>query len=189
VNGKERPFGYIVVEKDRIEVHGPPRPLDPTETTLLRPGIPKVRFAVDVNVGKLAGLLRMAGFDTFYDPEGDDGELAEISATQERILLTRDHSLLKRKKVVHGRLIRHEAPVEQLREVVGLYGLQERLEPFSRCLRCNERLEVVSKEAVIDRLEPLTRKYYDDFRICPGCNRLYWAGSHREKMQKIIEEL
>jgi hypothetical protein len=189
VNGEERGFTYPVGPNDRIEVFGLDRPTDPTAATLLRPGLPTIRFAVDANVGKLAGLLRMCGFDTFFDPALNDESLAEISRRERRIILSRDHALLKRKKVSHGRLIRHAKPVEQLREIVDLYALRQRLAPFSRCLRCNGHLREVAKTEIIGRLQPLTRKYYDDFRICPGCDRLYWPGSHRERMLKIIEEI
>ncbi|MFO7605206.1 MAG: Mut7-C RNAse domain-containing protein [Desulfurivibrionaceae bacterium] len=189
VNGREQDFACRVGPDDRIEVFGLPLPTDPTLPTPLRLALPAPRFAVDANVGKLAGLLRMTGFDTFFEPTMNDEALAEISRREQRILLTRDHALLKRKKVVHGRLVRHHKPIEQLREVIDLYGLRERIEPFSRCLRCNDRLRKVAKEEIINRLLPLTIKYYDDFRICPRCARLYWPGSHRERMLKIIKEL
>jgi len=189
INGEDQNFDYLVGSDDRIEVFGLPLPVDPTEESFLRPGVPDIRFAVDANVSKLAGLLRMTGFDTFSDPGLDDGELAEISYQDQRILLTRDNALRKRKKVVHGRLVRHHKPVEQLREIIDLYGLRDKIEPFSRCLRCNDRLREVAKEEIMDRLQPLTRKYYDDFMICPRCDRLYWPGSHRERMVQIIEEI
>ena len=96
---------------------------------------------------------------------------------------------MKRKVVIHGQLIRHSNPADQLREVVGLYGLRDQILPFSRCLCCNNGLQEIAKAEIIDRLQPLTRKYYYDFRICPQCERLYWPGSHRQRMLKLIEEL
>ena len=189
VNGAETDFKHLVAADDRIEVFAVPWPLDLTEPSHLTPALHPIRFAVDANVGKLARLLRMTGFDTFYEPGLDDAALAETAWRDKRILLTRDIALLKRKVVVHGRLIRHSNPTDQLREVIGLYGLRERIRPFSRCLCCNSGLQEITKAEIIERLQPLTRKYYDDFRICPQCERLYWPGSHRQRMLKLIEEL
>jgi hypothetical protein len=189
VNGAEKDFNYLVGADDRIEVFGVPPSVDLTEHNHLTPALHPIRFAVDANVGKLARLLRMTGFDTSYDPGLTDAELAETAWRDKRILLTRDIALLKKKVVVHGRLIRHSNPAKQLKEVIGLYGLRDRILPFSRCLCCNGVLEEIAKAKIIDRLQPLTRRYYDDFRICPQCERLYWPGSHRQRMLKFIEEL
>ncbi|MCK4839161.1 MAG: hypothetical protein KAS94_10170 [Desulfobulbaceae bacterium] len=189
VNGEEKDFNHIVAENDRIEVFAVPWSIDLTRHNHLTPALHPIRFAVDANVGKLARMLRMTGFDTFYDPGLSDAELAETAWRDKRILLTRDIALLKRKKVVHGRLIRHSNPAEQLTEVIGLYGLRDQIVPFSRCLCCNNGLEEIAKAEIIDRLQPMTQKYYDDFKICRQCERLYWPGSHRERMLKLIEEL
>lgn len=69
------------------------------------------------------------------------------------------------------------------------FDLLQRIAPFHRCLRCNHPLESVSKEAVLHRLEPLTRQYFDEFHICPDCKQIYWKGSHYEQMQEIVEKL
>jgi uncharacterized protein with PIN domain len=63
------------------------------------------------------------------------------------------------------------------------------MSPFHRCLRCNHPLEIVQKEAVLDRLEPLTKLYFDEFRICPNCKQIYWKGSHYERMQELVEKM
>ena len=189
VNGEEKDFNYIVAENDQIEVFAVPCSADLVKHSPLTPALHPIRFAVDANVGKLARLLRMTGFDTFYDPGLADAELVETAWLEKRVLLTRDRALLKRKKVIHGRLIRHSKPAEQLREVIALYGLRNQIIPFSRCLRCNGVLQTIDKEKITARLQPLTRKYYDAFMICRQCDRLYWPGSHRERMLKLIEEL
>jgi hypothetical protein len=189
VNGQEKDFGHPVAADDRIEVFAVPAPVDLAATNPLRPPLSVIRFAVDANVGKLARLLRLTGFDTLYEPNLDDNELAETAGRDQRILLTRDHDLLKRKIVIYGRLIRSDKPREQLREVVNLYGLREQIHPFSRCLVCNGMLQEIAKDKISGRLLPLTRKYYQDFKICPQCEQLYWPGSHRQGMLKIIEEL
>ncbi len=182
-NGHAVDFGYLPAAGDRIAVRPLRPPVDPCRATLLRPQpLTAIRFVVDVNVARLAPLLRMVGLDAAYVTGADDLRLAELAHAEQRILLTRDTALLKRKQVVYGHLLRSQQPPQQLREVVDLYGLSPRLRPFSRCMACNGQLRPVAKETIRHRLEPLTEKYYHDFLRCPGCGKIYWAGSHREKM-------
>ena len=98
-------------------------------------------------------------------------------------------TLLRRKIVMHGYLLDSQDPEEQAREVIELYGLSEQTSPLGRCLPCNGILVPVAKEEIIDRLEPLTKKYYHDFHICPDCDRIYWAGSHQQKLVAAIDRI
>jgi uncharacterized protein with PIN domain len=190
VNGEEVAFEHIVQADEHIEVWPLEPPYDVTEPTILRPeSLSRITFAVDVNVGKLAGLLRMAGFDTYYRHALADAMLADIAADEGRILLTRDRMLLKRKNVVFGHLLRAGHPWQQLAEVICLYQLQDKLAPFSRCMRCNALLTPVSKKEVLHRLQPLTIRYYDTFYLCKGCDKVYWPGSHREGMQASLDAM
>jgi len=115
--------------------------------------------------------------------------LAEIAQREERILLSRDRRLLMRKVVTYGYCLRSLDSIEQVKEVIQRFDLTKRIIPFHRCLRCNHLLESVEKEAVLDRLEPLTKLYFDEFQICPACKQIYWKGSHYEKMEKLIERV
>jgi uncharacterized protein len=67
--------------------------------------------------------------------------------------------------------------------------LTNKIQPFHRCLRCNHPLEAIDKETIIDRLEPLTKQYFDKFHICHACGQIYWQGSHYERMQRLIEQI
>ncbi len=181
-------FEHIPSPGEKIVVHPVEAPVDVTSPTRLRPqSWPETRFIADVNVGKLAMLLRMLGQDTLWDNSYSDREVAALAAQERRIVLSRDRGLLKRKEIMHGRLIRACNPDDQLREVARIYGLDLTCS-FSRCLRCNQVLEPVSKSEIIHRLKPRTRKYFDYFEICPGCERIYWRGSHWEKMCTRIQD-
>lgn len=149
----------------------------------------RARFMLDNHLGKLTTYLRILGFDCRYQPELPDAALAEASQAQGRILLSRDRQLLMRKEIIHGCWIRSKDPVEQVRQVLGRYDLYGQVRLFFRCLRCNQPLAPVSKEQVLERLEPLTKKYYEEFRLCPACDQIYWPGSHYERMQRLIERL
>ena len=141
------------------------------------------RFVLDNHLGRLAAYLRMLGFDSLYRNNYNDEELVETSQREERILLSRDRRLLMRKAVSHGYCLRSLDSLEQLTEVIQRFDLTSRIMPFHRCLRCNHPLEPVAKEAVLDRLELLTKLYFNEFQICPACKQIYWMGSHYEKMQ------
>jgi uncharacterized protein with PIN domain len=189
-NGRQIGFEHIVADRERIEVWPLAPPCEVLTPSVLRPEpLAAISFAVDANVGKLAVLLRMAGFDTRYHADFSDSALARTAAADKRILLTRDRNLLKRKNVVFGHLIREMEPWQQLLEVVRLYQLADMLQPFCRCLRCNTLLVPVAKEKIIQRLEPLTIKYYDSFQLCMTCDRIYWPGSHRQTMQGQLTAL
>lgn len=190
VNGREVSFAYIVEDSDRIEVWPLAPPVDLLSPSILRPeSLTAIAFVVDVNVGKLARLLRMAGLDAVYRNDYSDDKLAEIAAREKRILLTRDNRLLRRRIVEFGHLVREIEPKKQFYEIVRLYGLREMIRPFTRCLCCNGLLEPVAKEEIVHRLKPLTRKYYETFHICRPCGKIYWPGSHRERMQEYLAGL
>ena len=147
------------------------------------------RFVLDGHLGRLARYLRMLGFDAAYRNDADDAELARCSAAEERILLTRDRGLLRRSVVRLGYLLRNDDPRAQLAEVERRYGLAERANPFTRCIRCNGLIEPAERAAVADRLQPKTLRYYDTFGRCRSCGTVYWPGSHYERMRRVIDEL
>ena len=190
VNGQEVGFDYILLNNDTVEVNPLTPPVNPFAPTILRPEpLGEMAFIVDVNAGRLALYLRMLGFDTMYENDLRSERLAEIAHSVNRILLTRDTTLLKRKIIMHGYLLREQKPDRQLIEVVRLYDLSSRTKPLSRCIPCNGLLVPVRKEIIIDRLEPLTKKYYHSFHICEKCRKIYWPGSHQEKINSFIDDI
>lgn len=189
-HGREHDFWYIPSPDDSIEVYPVEAPCIVTIPTLLRPeAFPWVKFIADVNVGKLARLMRLMGFDTEYENSWSDSHIAEKALREQRIVLTKDRELLKRKLISHGRLVRSIKPWDQLAEIVHFYGLEESISPFGICPLCNVELENIPKEKIIEEIEPLTRLFFNDFRKCPECGKVYWSGTHYEKIQKKIEGL
>ena len=147
------------------------------------------RFVADGHLGRLVSHLRMLGIDCLYWNDSDDESLTDVSVAEGRILLTRDRRLLMRKMITLGCLIRSLDPREQLDQVVRRYGLRTWIRPFERCIRCNQLLQEVNKADILDRLDVLTRLYFEEFHICPACQQIYWKGSHFDNMQKVISEL
>lgn len=146
------------------------------------------RFVLDNHLGRLAAYLRMLGFDTIYHNRFEDSELVEVASTDTRILLTRDRQLLMHKIIHYGHCMRSLDPQEQLVEVLVHFDLAGAVRPFQRCLLCNHPLESVAKEEIIDRLEPLTKHYYDEFKQCSHCHQVYWKGSHFERMSNLVDK-
>ncbi|MBU0728640.1 MAG: Mut7-C ubiquitin/RNAse domain-containing protein [Proteobacteria bacterium] len=181
-------FAQNIQDLDEIHIFPCMPPVNLRIPSLLRPGtIEKTAFIVDVNVGKLAGLLRLCGFDAVTVENQEDEAIARNGCHENRIILTRDKELLKRKIVMFGRLVRNTEPIGQLKEIITLYDLHDEIKPFSRCMHCNGMLAAVTKEEIIHRLEPLTKKYFDVFQQCRSCGRIYWPGSHHEKLQALID--
>jgi len=190
VNGRSVDFGHPLQDGDRVSAYPVFESLDIRPVLHLRPApLRETRFVLDVHLGRLAGLLRLLGFDTLYRNDLDDAELARISRDERRILLTRDRGALKRSQVTHGYYVRRDQPREQAVEVLRRFDLAGGVQPFTRCMRCNGLLRPASKAEVFDRLEPKTRLYYDDFRQCEGCGRVYWRGSHYEAIRGLAEHL
>lgn len=187
VNGRSVDFSYLVQDGDQISVYPVFESIDITPLVRLRPQpLREPRFVLDTHLGRLAAYLRMLGFDTLYRNDYVDEELAQVTSQEGRILLTRDRGLLKRGVVTHGYCVRQTNPRRQLLEVMRRFDLFQAIEPFCRCMRCNGLLQSVSREAVVDRLQPKTQEYYSEFRICDGCERIYWKGSHHRRMQRLI---
>jgi uncharacterized protein len=188
VNEQAVDFGHAIVSHADIELYPvgatPPdfkyKHLQITTTTC---------FVADGHLGTLARDLRLLGFDVAYDPQAEDRQLLEIMHRENRALLTRDRRLLMHAVVKTGYCPRSQNAEGQTIEVIRRFDLLDSIAPFTRCLRCNAPLRKVSKAEIIERLEPLTKIYYEQFRRCTGCGQIYWAGSHFSKLQKRLEQI
>jgi hypothetical protein len=189
-NGESVDFSYLVRDGDRISVYPVFESIDITPLLRVRPRpLRQTRFVLDIHLGRLANYLRMLGFDALYRNDYRDEELARVSREEERILLTRDRNLLKRRAVEHGYCVRETRPRRQLLEVLERFDLRGSVAAFTRCLRCNGLLEPVAKEEIAGQLPPRTSEHYQDFRQCASCGQVYWKGSHYQRMQQFIQSL
>lgn len=188
VNGTPVDFSYLVQPGDQIEV-APISVRLATDPIPLRPPLTTFHFVLDAHLGRLAAYLRMLGFDTLYRNDYDDPELAQLAHAEARILLTRDIGLLKRSIVTYGYFVRATMAEQQLREVVQRFNLRHEIASFQRCTRCNGQVRPVEKAAIDHLLEPKTRLYYNEFHQCASCRKIYWQGSHYERMHSVIERV
>ena len=182
LNGAPVTLQRAVREGDAIEVF-PAKPENGPEKG------PDPFFIADAHLGGLARFLRMLGFDTLHDPAFQDADIRRLAREERRIVLTRDRELLKCREIGRGAYV-HAIRVEpQVAEVAARYRLAERARPFTLCLRCNLPLERVEKAAVAARLPERVLELQDRFTRCPGCERIYWPGTHYERMRSVLTGL
>jgi uncharacterized protein with PIN domain len=146
-----------------------------------------MKFLADNMLGRLATWLRLLGYDTAYLPTADDHELARVARAEDRILLTRDVELTRRRGVRYL-LIESEKVSEQLRQVFPEFHLTARA-AFSRCAECNVVLESVSKDQVREQVPPYVLQTQTRFLRCHRCGKVYWRGTHWARIVAQIEDL
>ena len=146
-----------------------------------------MRFVVDMMLGKLAKWLRIMGYDTLYFNPIDDHELLSIAKQEDRVLITRDTHLVGRRGIQRFVLVHANDPLEQLKETIsGLSLTEESVRLFSRCIRCNSPLVNISREAARESVPPFVYLNHQTFSRCPDCRKVYWEGTHRQKMLETI---
>jgi uncharacterized protein with PIN domain len=189
VNGESAGFDRHVRDGDFVSVFPVFESIDIGSVTRVRAEPLRVlRFVLDTHLGRLAAYLRLAGFDTLYRRDYRDDELAAISNAEQRVLLTRDQALLRRRVVSRGYFIRSTHPRRQFRDVIERFDLAGSARPFQRCLRCNAPLRPAARDEVWPRLPPRTRVAYDTFYACTGCDRVYWRGAHAAALEAILAD-
>jgi uncharacterized protein with PIN domain len=147
---------------------------------------------VDTNVGRLAKWLRILGYDTLFINDLDDDELIRIAIDEGRILLTKDTRILRRRVVYDGQLklvlIKDDDVKGQIRQVVQTLNL-DHTNPFSLCLECNQPLMPREKDEVQELVPPYVFKTQTQYMQCPSCHRIYWRGTHWQRMKGELEKL
>ncbi|HEY4556489.1 MAG TPA: Mut7-C RNAse domain-containing protein [Lysobacter sp.] len=147
-------------------------------------GVPP-RFVLDVHLGRLAGYLRLLGFDTAYRNDAHDEDLFDEALQRGRMLLTRDVGLLKRGRLRHGAFVYSTEPVAQLVETLERFGLHDGLAPFTRCVHCNGRVDPIDPDLAPD-IPPRVRLRGGPFSRCRGCGQLYWRGTHEARLRERL---
>jgi len=145
------------------------------------------KFFADDMVGKLARLLRAAGYDTLYERSIEDTELARRAEAEDRVVLTRHGSFATRTGCKSVFVIESPYPLEQLVAVTRRFSLDLLSHSFERCIECNEPLVTVGKEENRERIPPLVWDMTDEYHECPLCKRLYWHGTHCDSISHRLQ--
>lgn len=190
VNGKSVGFDYIVNDNDDISIYPVFESFNIKDVQHLREKpLRNPKFVADVHLGTLARYLRMLGFDTLYRNDYSDEDLIRISNDETRTILTKDAGILKQNRVMHGYYVRNVKPEKQAGELLFRFSLFDSIKKFSRCLECNSLLQKIEKERIIERLPEKVRILQNEFYVCEHCDKVYWSGSHLERMNRTIEKI
>lgn len=190
VNRKSVGFNFLINDGDDISVYPVIESFDITDVQHLRPKpLRKPKFVADVHLGKLTKYLRMIGFDVFYRNDLDDEAIIKFSIKEGRTILTKDRGILKRNEVTHGYWVRSTKAEEQIKEVIRRFDLQKSIKEFSRCIECNELLVPEEKNKLVSDLPPKVIQSQYVFYRCPSCKRIYWKGTHYQRMLSFIQSL
>lgn len=187
VNNESVGFSRILQDGDRVAVYPKFEAFDISPLLRVRDRPLRItRFVADAHLGGLAHLLRLTGFDTLYDNNFQDDEIEMIAIRQDRIVLTRDRELLKRRSITHGCYVHAIKPAQQLGEIVERLDLTRSAQPFTLCLQCNAPLRAIDKALVLERIPSRISATYERFSTCDVCQRVFWEGSHWRSMRALL---
>jgi uncharacterized protein with PIN domain len=190
VNSQSVNFNYLINDGDDVSVYPVFESLDISDVQHLRPKpLRRSKFICDVHLGKLARYLRMMGFDILYKNSFNDEEIMQLSLDEKRVILTKDRGILKRSDVTHGYYVRGDEIERQAEEVVRRFDLQSSIKEFTRCLDCNHKLIKIAKANILGELPPKVASLQNEFLKCSGCSKLYWKGTHHQRMLAFIKKI
>jgi uncharacterized protein with PIN domain len=135
----------------------------------------------------------MMGYDSVFFNGEDDSQMVKQSLAEDRIILTRDTGMMRRRAISGGRvravLIESEEPERQMQQLIKALDLKGQSRPFTLCLECNQPLERRSREEVTGRVPPYVYRTQTQYMECPKCHRIYWRGTHWEAMLRKMGNL
>jgi hypothetical protein len=147
-------------------------------------------FVADCMLGKLAKWLKILGFDVLFFSKAADKDLVDLSRREDRVLLTRDTGLIERTAKRPNRLfVRSDDWEDQVVQVLDDLGLWDDVRPNTRCIECNLPLKALARERARNLVTPFVLEHASSFAICPGCDRVFWQGTHYGDMERKIERL
>lgn len=151
-------------------------------------------FIVDAMLGKIARKLRIFGFDTVFDPNIDDKDILNSLKYSGRIVLTNDRVLYRRCK----KMGRDTILTDKITEVENLVTIFRSLDikfissqkvPHL-CTCCNGSLDtIIDKNLIKDQIPNRLLNSKNVFYQCRQCNKIYWIGSHMERIDFLIKEI
>jgi len=149
------------------------------------------RFVCDASLGGLARWLRAAGYEAEWAEKGGADELLRRARAGGGVLLTTDSRMMERTAIREGSVPAQWLPsdlprIAQLKMLMRDLGLRPRA---PRCMSCGGELRAVAKDEVADRIPPRTARWKDEYYLCAGCGKLFWEGTHWERITRQLGDL
>lgn len=190
INGKSVRFSYKLKGDEEISVYPVFESFDISTFQKLRPKpLRRPKFVLDVHLGTLAKYMRMLDFDVSYRNDYTDNQIINNSLKEKRAILTRFLGILKQTRVTRGYWVRNTNPLIQIEEIVERFNLRNLIKEFTRCIRCNSLLKSIDKEKIFSGIPIKVKALQSEFYICKTCDKIYWKGTHYDKMSLFIEKL
>lgn len=138
----------------------------------------------------------MVGIDALWRAFGEEAEDAKLLATaiaEKRVLLTRDRDLYQRTPEELRYYVQETDPTLQFKEVLRQFDLvayaRGKTGFLTRCLQCNSPILPVQGHQIADRLPGHVIEQFREFYLCPRCERVYWNGSHVDRMKLWLDRV
>ena len=148
-----------------------------------------MKFITDRNLGRLAKWLRILGYDTACYSEKIDRDFLRAGAREKRIVLTRRRDMARRDFSGRMVIIYHDRVYDQIQELREKTSLELNSRNFfTICLECNQRLQSISKEKAAERVRPYVFQTQDTFLTCPECGKIYWPGTHKGHILRLLKD-
>lgn len=149
-----------------------------------------MKLACDIMLGSLARWLRICGVDAFYDAALDRSGLFRVARQEGRTILTRAGNFGELKDIPPYIVIEDEDLEGQLKQVKKAFPAFDPFAlAFTRCVECNVLLQKVDKAAVRDLVPARSFERHEEFFRCPSCRKIFWPGTHLERMTRIIKQI
>ena len=159
INGKPVDFNYIIKDGDRVSVYPVFERLNIQNVAQLRKvPLRRIQFIADIHLNNIVKPMRILGFDIDFNESYTTQDIIEKSIQEKRIILTKRMELLQSKSITHGMLIRPGTAVKQVKTIMDDLDINDRIKPFSRCLRCNDQLENRQTKQILDRILSETKR-------------------------------
>jgi uncharacterized protein with PIN domain len=144
------------------------------------------KFILDADLFPLCKALRMLGFDALYRGNLAPRDAVARAVEERRIWIRSQPEALNLQYGIRYFIVKHSDLENQLQELQECYHLDVHAKPLAICLKCNRFVQEISREEARGNLPPRVYTFFERFRRCPACGRIYWQGSHYQRMMKKI---
>jgi len=146
-----------------------------------------MKFTCDSMLGRLAKWLRFLGYDTLFNPKLSKDKLISLSKKENRVFLTKDKKLLKKIDYFDVYIVKNDDFPNRLREIVQEFDLNIKDNLFILCSECNSKVTKIEKSEIENRIPEKVKLYQEEYWYCNSCDKIYWKGTHYERMKKFLE--